>query len=921
MLRFVRIEALSIAAVVLALSGCHGSGGDDPPPPPPTPTTFTVGGNITGLTQGSVILRLNGANDLTLNGNASGAVPFTFTTPALATGAAYTVSIATQPNGMAQPVSLVCGPNVTNNTGTINAANVNNIAIACASYSVGGTVSGLKQGSQITLQLNGSDTKLHNVTANGAFTFPAATAQGIGVAYLVHIKTQPAGQTCMIEGSLGIVRASDPNVTTAAVVCVDNVTDPLSGTYQITAVYGRPAVDLRNFITFYPDGTFIFGIHESDNPDCGPSGQGGLEYGVYSWNDTTYEFRVARLRKFPDVLECGLDETTVAYLVKRSDGTLNLASDEGMVELTPVPSAAGELTGSWGDNQSFVAFAANGTFFAADTRAFPPAQIAGNPVGIEDGCYTLTGTRVTGSFTVNVTSSCAVSSSQTAVDTNGTNFGGSAFATAARSFTVNGDTMQFTLIPNNPAMVPTSRIPVAPTQAPTFSVGGTITGLDAAGTGVTLRLNFQTGADFNAFRPGGSGDFVFNARLESGASYAVSVQPQNHPSNPSQFCTPAPPNSSTGIVAGAGTIVASDVTAIRINCTTSTSYPVLGTVTGLSGTLTLRVRYYDVTANGGAGAFASVDQAIMANGAFSSATIPANVGFYTGIVTQPAGQTCTIARGTGFSVSASPNLTNIGVACTNNVTDPLSGTYTLLDEEGRQYVHFNANGTLTTVFIHRDPDPENEDPLADCSAADPLITQRNGNGIEYGIFNWDQATSSIALVATPQVDTNGDCGFWEPDEIPPDPWGIAQRVGNTIQLSSPPGDPDPFSATATAVESVAGSIVGGWVPDANNGMLLVFHADGTFLFVETQHGFLPPSSYGQERGCYTVSNPNSTITLTISPACRPDGFASYDLNAAGGAFPNGIPNTFTTVGPAPFTMPDANTLEFQGRVFKRTQPN
>jgi hypothetical protein len=130
---------------------------------------------------------------------------------------------------------------------------------------------------------------------------------------------------------------------------------------------------------------------------------------------------------------------------------------------------------------------------------------------------------------------------------------------------------------------------------------------------------------------------------------------------------------------------------------------------------------------------------------------------------------------------------------------------------------------------------------------------------------------------------------------------------------------DPFSVTAAAVQSVPGGLVGGWVPEANNGVVLVFHADGTFMFADTQNIFLHPAGYGQERGCYTVAGSN--ITLTIAASCRPDGHAAYDLNGVGGAFANGTTTiTVTSIGPLAFTL-NNDTLEFLGRIFKRTQPN
>jgi 6-phosphogluconolactonase (cycloisomerase 2 family) len=177
------------------------------PPPPPAPT-YTVGGNISGL-NGSVTLANNAGDARTVS--ASGA--FTFTT-ALANGAAYNVSITSQ------PVNQTCA--VTGGTGTIAAANVSAIIVTCTTntFSVGGTVTGLS--GSVTLANNGGDNLARS--ADGAFTF--ATPVNTGSAYNVTVATQPADQTCAVANGSGTIAA---NVTAITVTCT---------TYRVTATIG-----------------------------------------------------------------------------------------------------------------------------------------------------------------------------------------------------------------------------------------------------------------------------------------------------------------------------------------------------------------------------------------------------------------------------------------------------------------------------------------------------------------------------------------------------------------------------------------------------------------------------------------------------------------------------------------------------------
>jgi len=81
------------------------------------PTTFTVGGTVSGLT-GTVTLQNNGADSLAVSANSS----FTFAT-AVINGSTYAVTVSAQPAGQ------TCG--VTNGSGTISGADVSNVSVSC----------------------------------------------------------------------------------------------------------------------------------------------------------------------------------------------------------------------------------------------------------------------------------------------------------------------------------------------------------------------------------------------------------------------------------------------------------------------------------------------------------------------------------------------------------------------------------------------------------------------------------------------------------------------------------------------------------------------------------------------------------------------------------------------------------------------
>lgn len=90
-----------------------------------------------------------------------------------------------------------------------------------ANFSIGGSVSGLPNGAQLSLLDNGASTQA--ISTNGPFTLTATLTAGS--AYSVSIGAQPAGYQCNVTGGSGTMPAR--NVTDVAVTCT-----------QITATVG-----------------------------------------------------------------------------------------------------------------------------------------------------------------------------------------------------------------------------------------------------------------------------------------------------------------------------------------------------------------------------------------------------------------------------------------------------------------------------------------------------------------------------------------------------------------------------------------------------------------------------------------------------------------------------------------------------------
>lgn len=358
--------------------------------------TVTVGGNVSGLAgAGPFTLRnsffANGVgtnNDIPIMGNGD------FTFPAIPSRSFFTVTVLTQPPGQTCSAFFNVGNPITDLT-SVRIECVNGTTV----HTVGGTVTGLTKPGLI-LTINANNPIL--VVPSGAtqFTFPNGLVTG--TEYDVGIATWPQGMTCVLTNSSDEIEAA--NVTDVAVACLDNPTDPLLGTYEV--------VGQDNFITLYPDGTYVLASREND-AGCGPSNGNGVELGVYNYDDTTHGFAVVS-NAIDTNGDCGLwDGTGLSGIVQKSGvgqgSTLTFDDGSDTFTLRPVPSVANTFQGSFvqaGGTKDFVVLESDGHYTTA--------HVKNQPAGIEYGCYTLTGT-TSGTFTPDVTPATCPD----VVDTNG----------------------------------------------------------------------------------------------------------------------------------------------------------------------------------------------------------------------------------------------------------------------------------------------------------------------------------------------------------------------------------------------------------------------------------------------------------------------------------------------------------------------
>ena len=168
-----------------------------------SPNQYILGGSVSGLVTNTNVTLTNVPNSESLsvtNGN------YTFA-QTVAYYSNYNVTIT-------QPTGQTCS--AANAQATMPGSNDYNVTVTCTAnkYSIGGLVSGLTGGGNVTLtNLNNNDTV---TSVNGTYVFPLSVAYPGN--YNVAVTTSAYGQVCTVVNPNGTV--SNANITNANVTCV-----------------------------------------------------------------------------------------------------------------------------------------------------------------------------------------------------------------------------------------------------------------------------------------------------------------------------------------------------------------------------------------------------------------------------------------------------------------------------------------------------------------------------------------------------------------------------------------------------------------------------------------------------------------------------------------------------------------------------
>ncbi len=669
-----RVRNFYVLCCLSALAACsngRGSVDSDPPPSGGAQGGFTVGGTIAGLDGDGLVLQLNGSNDLAVSNNG------TFTFPAqLADAAAYSVTVLTPPSGPSQTCTAASG------TGTIAAANVTNVAITCATgaFALHVTVSGLV-GTGLVLQANGANDL--PISSNGDFSFAAPFASGS--AYSVTVLTPPSGpsQSCALTNGSGTIGSADVNV---GVNCA-------TGTFAIGGtVSGLAGSGLR--------------LQNNGGTPIDIGGNGPFQFGDLLASGATYNVVVARQPTNP-TQTCAVDPSTgtvgsssVTNIAVKCmtgsftvGGTITGLAGTGLhLQLNTQP-AIKVLPGAPSFSFTFPTLLASGSAYAVrvDQNPSSPAQECSVSLATQTGI--VAGENVTNVAVTCTTLSFHIGGSVTGLQGDGlvlrANDGETlAIASSGEYFFSNlhlsGSQYQVTV--QAPPSSPTQMCTIAHDRGTVgngdlrninvacatskFKVGGTVSGL--LGTGLVLRNNGGNNLNVDA-----DGHFDFSQEVASGSKYDVEVATQ--PTNPTQTCSVAPGT-------GSGTVVASAIASVVINCSTS-NFTVGGTIEKLVGSgLVLQNNLGD-------------DLRIDSGDSFAFPTgVPSGATYNVTIAAQPTGpaQSCTVVANGSGTVGGGP-VTSVQITCVTTefsiggTVSGLNGSGLVLQNNGSDNLAIAAN--------------------------------------------------------------------------------------------------------------------------------------------------------------------------------------------------------------------------------------
>ena len=627
-----------------------------------TTNTYQISVTATGLT-GTLKVQDNLGDQLTLTSSATE----TFATQ-YASGAAYSVNIATQPSGQTCTLSSNSSGTITGNT---------TVTATCTTNAANYNISVLPSGLTGTLVVGDDKGDTLTFTGNSAQTFASSYASGSS--YTVSVKTQPAGETC-VPGS--------------------NANGTITGNITVAATCTSNTVNYN--LSVQPSGlTGTLVVQDSKGDSLTLTGNTAQTFASQYAGGSSYSVTI---KTQPTGQTCTLSSNASGTITANTTVTATCVSNysisvlpSGLIGTLVVQDDKGDsLTFSANTQQTFASSYASGSAYVVSVKTQPTGQtctLSGNASGT-----------ITSNITVTATCSSTVVNYTISVLPSGLNGTLVVQDDKTDTLTFTGNTAQTFKTSYASGSTYTVSIKTQPTGQ-TCTLGGNATGTITSN--ITVTATCVSNYTITVSPTGLSGTLVvqdsksdkltftsntpqtFASTFASGSTYSVTIQTQ--PTG--QTCT---------LSSNASGTITSNIT-VTATCTAVT-YTISVLPSGLNGTLVVQDDKSDTLTFTG-------------NSAQTFKTSYASGSTYTvSIKTQPTGQTCTLGSNASGTITA--NIT-VAATCVSNYTisvtaSGLTGTLVVQDDKAdtltftknstpQTFVTSYASGSSYTVSVKTQP--------------------------------------------------------------------------------------------------------------------------------------------------------------------------------------------------------------------------
>lgn len=267
----------------------------------------------------------------------------------------------------------------------------------------------------------GTHVRSASIAAFGTVAF-SDVASNADAQYELIVVRQPQGQACIVGGSGqlqwgGAVLLLNPADTAHAWITARNVRcsplpapgNRINGTYQLTVESAGSTVRTRNFLTFFDDGTFLYGVHSpgvTSGPTGGPaSAASGVEHGFYNYDPLAATLTLVPLTDTiagsnSTRLSTGGAARTLTGIIRGTGTPAGITATFNATtawRLAEPRSIDGQMTGSWATADHRRVWIYDGSTYAgfhAGVNGLANAQDACFPIdppGAQSGYYTRRG--------------------------------------------------------------------------------------------------------------------------------------------------------------------------------------------------------------------------------------------------------------------------------------------------------------------------------------------------------------------------------------------------------------------------------------------------------------------------------------------------------------------------------------------------